>query len=204
MAGVSIALSLGATVERTCGAIDLTLKPVNSVVNLSDTVEIQVYVSSDSSVGQFMSAMQMIFSWENSKLQLVGRHQIGAVPLLASFFPADPYGINEANPPQDGLGLYQAIAPLGNPISALPAGTLLTTLIFNPLVVTPGTPIGIVPAAGNPVGQTVIYDGFVPGLDVKGILTPTSITIIPAPSAVGLLALTVLCRGRRRRNGGIE
>jgi hypothetical protein len=173
------ALSFGVAAATARADIDLTLFPVENVVTVGDIIEIQVVVISDSDEDQLMSAMQMIFAWDTDVMQLLGLDQTGAVNLLFSGFPNDPYGINESNPPKDGLGLYQALAPLGNPVAATPSGTLLTTLLFEALSPTSKTWIEIVPSAGDPEGHTIIFDGTTPNTDVTGVLTDASVTILP-------------------------
>jgi hypothetical protein len=177
---LSLFAALGVAVCSVQADIDVTLIPVDDVVPVGDIVMIGVVVSSDSKEDQLMSAMQMIFAWDTDVLQLIGLDQTGAVNLLFSGFPADPYGINESNPPKDGLGLYQALAPLGNPVAATPEGTLLTTLLFEALDVAPKTWIEIVPSAGDPVGHTIVFDGTTPNTDVTGVLTDASVTIVSA------------------------
>lgn len=192
-AGAAVALAPVAA-----GSIDVTFSPVNSTVSVGDTVDVQVFVTSDTSDDQLMAAMQAIFTWETTYLQLTGHSQAGAVNLLFSGFPADPYGINESSPPQDGTGLYQALAPLGNPVAATASGTLLTTLQFLALAPTEATLIDMLESAGDPQGNTIVFDGTTPNTDVTGILTGTQVMIIPAPAAFVLLC-GVFAGPRRRR-----
>jgi len=160
--------------------IDLSLIPVDDVVTVGDVIAIEVVISSDSDEDQLMAAMQMIFAWNTDVMQLIGNDDTGAVELLFSGFPADPYGINESDPPQDGDGLYQALAPLGVPVAATPEGTLLTTLLFEALEPATPTWVELLPTAGDPPGDTVIFDGTVPNLDVTGVLTDAALTILPS------------------------
>src|SRR5436190_15817065 len=76
--------------------------------------------------------------------------------------------------------MWIGLAPLGaaNSIPATPAGTLLTTFQFHALAATsPSTIVNIVPSAGNPVGQTIVYDGTIPNTNVTGTLSSATITI---------------------------
>lgn len=194
-----VVIAAGAISPGAVASINLTLQPVNPVADVGDVVEIRVYATSDSASNQLLSAVQMILGWQTPYLQLLGNHQAGAVPLLASGFPAgDPWGLNESNPPQNGVGMYQAFAPLGNPVAATPAGALLTTLRFLALAPTPATPVDILPSAGSPVGFTIVFDGTTPNTNVTGVLTGTSITIIPAPAGVLVLVLGGMMNRRRR------
>lgn len=198
--GLAMSVAIGAIAATPAVAdIDLALVPVNSVVSIGDTVQLQVFVLSDTGASQLMSAMQMIFSWETPYLQLMGVNDTGAVPLLSSGFPAnDPYGINESVPPQNGLGLYQAWAPLGDPVAATPGGTLLTTLEFLALAPTSATLIDVLESAGDPVGHTIIFDGTVPNLDVTGTLTGAVVTIVPGPGVLAVLLAGCWVTSRRK------
>src|SRR5262245_61181012 len=126
---------LSACCAGSAGAnINVQFRPVHQVVNVGQQTGIGVFVVSDSAQVQLMSAAQIIVGWNPTFLRLLGNSQTGATPLLSSGFPVpDPHGLNEASPPQDGNGLYVASANFLNPVPATPAGTLLTTLLFEPL-----------------------------------------------------------------------
>lgn len=180
-------------------AINLELRPVHQSVSLGSQVDLGLYAASDNEAGQLLSAADVILGWEPGYLDLLGNSNAGAVLLLASGFPAtDPYGLNESVPPQDGDGLYIAYAFGGQPVVATPAGTLLTTFQFQAVGLTSLTTVALLPAAGSPLGHTVVYDGTVPGLNVTGTLGSATVTIVPEPAAaVGLLL--ILAGGTRRR-----
>lgn len=161
------------------GAVDLMLVPLSREVSVGEEFEVAVYMASDSGEPQLVAAAQVMVGWLPEHLQLLGTHQDGAVELLSSGFPAnDPYGVNESVPPQDGDGMYQALAPLGMPAEALPGGTLLTTvrfLAFEPAI---DSPLLILPEAGAPPGETVVYDGTTPNTNITGMLFSASVTIV--------------------------
>lgn len=162
------------------GAINLELRPADQTVSIAaGTVGVSLYAVSDSGVNQLLSAINAIVQWDPALLELIGLDASGAVTLLASGFPDDPFKLNESNPPQDGDGLYVAFAPLGNPVAATPAGTLITTFLFEPLATTPGTAVIILDAAGTPPTETVVYDGTEPNLDVTGDLSGAVVEILP-------------------------
>lgn len=146
-------------------------KPVQSVCP-GDIVEIGLYAVSDSASNQLLSAIDLAFTWDPAYLDLQGLSQTGAVPLLASFFPSnDPFGINELVPPQDGTGLYSAYAPLGAPVAATPAGTLITTFRF--LAVAPASSVSFVEmreTLGSPPVATTVWSGVTPGTPATGTL----------------------------------
>jgi hypothetical protein len=148
-------------------------------LGLDDEVEIGLFAVSDNAGDQLLAALQVIIQWDRGYLELLGNHGDGAVAMLSSGFPADPFGLNEAAPPQDGDGIYVGLAPIGNPATATPAGALITTFVFRPLAVTSNTPIDILPTAGDPPGETIVFDGEVPNLDVTGTISGGVVEIAP-------------------------
>ncbi len=162
--------------------INLEYRPPSQTVLIGDTVNIGLYAVSDDQSDQLLMSAQVIIAWDPNFLQSLGNDNTGAVPLQSSDFPAnDPFHVNEVVPPKDGDGLYVALAPLGNPVAATPAGTLLTTFQFLALADTPETPVDILESAGDPEGHTIVYDGTVPNLDVTGELFGATVTILAEP-----------------------
>jgi hypothetical protein len=100
--------------------------------------------------------------------------------MLSSGLPfPDPFNLNESSPPEDGDGLYRGLAPLGSAVEATPAGTLITTFQFTALQETASTAIGILESGGDPLGETVVFSGVIPNLDVTGALSGADVTIGP-------------------------
>ncbi len=152
--------------------INLEFRPPSQTVSIGDTVNVGLYADSDDENDQSSAIVQVILSWNPNFLQLLGIDGTGAVPLLSSGFPtSDPFNLNEVSPPQDGDGLYLAFAPLGNPVAATPEGVLLTTFQFLALADTTQAPVDILESGGDPEGETIVFDGTVPNLDVTGTLT---------------------------------
>jgi len=198
---LAVALFNGVLASACQANINIEFRTVLPSYVVGNTVGVGVFVRSDSGSNQLMSAAQIIIGWDTTFLRLLGNSNAGAVPLLSSGFPMpDPYGLNEASPPQDGNGLYVAFANFGMPVAATPAGTLLTTLQFQALAETLATPVSIIRSGGNPVGNTTVFDGTIPNFDVTGTLTGSTVTIVPAPTA-GLVVLFGSIPGvyRRRR-----
>ncbi|MCZ6652838.1 MAG: hypothetical protein O7D91_07410, partial [Planctomycetota bacterium] len=171
--------------------INLEFRPPSQSVLIGDTVNIGLYAVSDDETDQLLAAAQVIISWDPSFLQLLGIDGTGAVPLLSSGFPSnDPFNLNEVVPPQDGDGLHVALAPLGNPVPTTPEGVLLTTFQFLALADTPQTPVDIMDSGGDPLGETIVFDGTVPNLDVSGTLIGGVVEIIFEPPPDPTLLLT--------------
>jgi hypothetical protein len=159
--------------------INLEWRPMSQTTQVDDVVEIGLYaVSDDPETDQLMSAMDVIFAWDPVYLEFLGLDCTGCPPWLFSGFSNDPFGLNETIPPQDGDGLYTALAPLGVPVAATPGGTLVTTFQFRARAVTDETWVEILEEAGSPLGRTIVYDGTVPGLDVTGTLGSAQIVIV--------------------------
>lgn len=188
--------------RRADAFINVEFRAFTPSVSVGQTAQVGVFVVSDSSSDQLMSAAQIILRWDTAYLRLLGNSQVGATPLLSSGFPMpEPYGLNEATPPQDGDGIYFAFSLFGTPTHATPAGTLLTTLAFETLQMTPLTGIDILVSGGAPSGRTTVFDGTTPNTDVTGTLTGAGITIVPAPAASAMLggvSLPLLLARRRR------
>lgn len=157
--------------------INLEWRPASQTVNVGDTVRVGLYAVSDSTADQSLSAMNVIIAWDPLKLRLIGVDDAGGAALSFSGFPADPYQLNEFDPPGDGDGLYVAFAELGDVVLATPAGTLITTFVLEAVAQTPQTTLAILEDAGNPPGQTIVYDGEHPNRDVTGTLGSADVRI---------------------------
>jgi hypothetical protein len=159
--------------------INLEWRPAAQTVQVGDEVGIGLYaVSDDPEMDQLMAAMDVIIAWDPTSMELLGVDCSGCPNWLFSGFMTDPFGLNEAIPPQDGDGLYTALAPLGVPIPATPDGTLVTTFRFRALAVTESMILDILESAGSPTGYTSVYDGTVPNMDVTGTLGSAEVTIV--------------------------
>ena len=180
----AVALAVGATMalpSMSSADVDVILHPLDEAVTVYGVLEVQVIIASDSKRTEFVAAAEIILAWDPEKLQLLGNHEDGAVDLLTSTFPtAHPSGLNESNPPQDGIGMFMAWAPLGNPAAVPPSGVLLTTLEFAAIEPTGETQIAIVPFVGDPDtpdAATIIFDGLVPNFNITGTLTGANVAI---------------------------
>jgi len=173
------ALIIGHYAAPSQALIDLEWRPMAQCIELDDVVEIGLYaVSDDPELDQLLSAMDVIFAWDPAYLELLGVVDPGYPNWIFSGFSNDPYGLNETIPPQDGDGIYTALGPLGVPIPATPGGTLVTTFQFRALQVVDETWVEILESAGSPPGQTIVYDGTVPGLDVTGELGDARLGVV--------------------------
>jgi len=151
--------------------IGLELRPIQDRVPPGQTIEIGLYAVSDNLPPiQPLSATVVLLTWDPSYLMLTGHNTIGAAPMSSgSGFPKnDRSHMNEADPPQDGNALFQGLGMLGETLEATASGTLLATIEFEALRTTTGTNVEILEYAGNPVTQTIVYDGRIPNTNATG------------------------------------
>lgn len=176
--------------------IDLEWRPLQQTVNVGDPCGIGVYaVSDDPEMNQDFNSVQTIITWDISYLRLTGCED----DLWSSaFIPNDSFGLNEADPPADGDGLWTGMVLPGSTMPATPAGTLLTTIMFEALAETPETLVTIhrsyeVPP--HPEGHTkIISDTY----DVLGeVGDPAAVEIVPEPTGLSLLVLGAVAVLRR-------
>jgi len=162
--------------------ISMELRPAAQSVPVGEIVRIELYlVSDDPELPESFAAAETVFTWNPDDLELLGIDNTGATALLISNLPAnDAFGLNEADPPADGNGLYQALAFLGFPGEATSAGTLVTTLEFRTLQEVTNTPVTIeeiLQIEENPPGRSRVFSGTVPGLEVTGELRGAVVTV---------------------------
>jgi hypothetical protein len=196
--GCLLALGLLAGTTDVRGAIHLEWRPGAQIVNLGSTVDVGLYAVSDSALDQSVSAADVILDWDPAYLALTGVLDNGPYAWLSSSFPNDAGldGLN--NTWLDGDALYLAMAQLGTPAQASPAGLLVTTFQFTALDLTAGTLLSI-PASEGSFTNTRVFDGVTPGLEVQGDLGTALITIVPEPGLLGLVSAGALVALRRRR-----
>ena len=180
--------------------IDLEWRPLSQTVDVGDPVDIGLYAVSDSTEPQSFSSTQIILAWDPMYLELTGNDTTGALPLLSSsFMPGDSFGINEAEPPADGDGMWVGLAPFGQELAATPEGSLLTTITFTALLETPGTWVTLLDSAQYPplpTGYTRMLN--LQGDNVLGSLgTPAQVIIVPEPSTLLLGAFAIVMVWRR-------
>lgn len=160
--------------------IDLEYRAIDDEVAVGEVVEVGLYAVSDSEAIQTFAAADVIFGWDPAVLRFLGIDNTGAIPLASSSLPSPSFGLNEADPPADGDGLYTALAPLGDPAEATPEGALLTTFRFEAVAPASSSEVFMFEEGGEPTIRTVVFDGEIPNLDVTGLLIPEGITVIGA------------------------
>ncbi len=203
VASVAVAvLAAGAGAGHVRADINLELRPAFQTGCVGYTIGVGLYaVSDDPNASQTLSAMDVIIAWDPNSIQLLGNVDPGEpVWFVSTFIIPDAYGLNENNPPQDGDGIYTALAQPGEVVYATPEGTLITTFQFDVLAETDGTPVEILAAAGDPEGRTRVFSGDGPNIEVTGTLSGATVAgfliVCPgdldADNLIGLSDLAIL------------
>lgn len=196
---VASALMLGAATVANAGPIHMDLSPSVQVVNVGDTVEIDLIVMTSDGSPQGFDALDAILGWDTGFLSLTGFDNSGAG---ASFFLTGflPDGDNINDDVTDGDAMFNALATPGSPVSApaSPGSLIITTFQFQALAETAGTNVVLIPSIGTFSSTRVLLNG----VEVTGnVLGPATIVIVPSPGALAFLgAAGLIGRRRRRRN----
>lgn len=192
-----------ASLAASHGAINLSLSPSASQVNVGQQVFVDLMATTTSGNAEGILSFQMIFSWQTSVIRLDGFSNAGGVGYTALGFLRDAYGLNNTSsistPPTDGDGILIGLGPFGSAITVPSGGLRLARLQFTALAPTASTPIAVLPSAGSPTGTTVVYGSAGPNIDVTGSLSGTSVRIIPGPPVLGVLVGASLTLTRRKR-----
>lgn len=181
--------------------VSLEFRPENAVVSVGQVARVGLFATWDGhGYGHTISAVELIFAWDQPRLHLLGVDHAGGAALLASGFPSvGSGGLNETSPPADGNGFYRALAMLGSPIDAS-EGVRLTTFVYQARSPARSAALEMLASGGSPVVHTRVYDGAVPNADATGALIGTSIRIVPAPGAgLCLLLSGLIMMGEPRR-----
>jgi hypothetical protein len=182
--------------------INLEWRPLEQTVNVGDPVGVGLYAVSDSTADQLFNSVQVILAWEPSYLQLIGVDQSGSIGLFTSAFTAgDSFGLNETNPPTDGDGMWFGFVSPGQTRPATPAGSLLTTIMFQALAETPSSLVDMLDTVQNgehPAAFTKVIQGTD---DVVGTLSISASVeiVVPEPSGLFLFGAVALTLANRRR-----
>ncbi len=177
------AVVLAGFTAATPAAVDLEFRAITPVTDPGDTVLVGLYaVASPGSTNPTLGAVEAIISWDAAHIALLGIDPSNPANLIFAGFPVTgSNGLNETDPPADGDGLLIALGPLGVPIVATDAGTLVTILQFEALSGTPDAAIDLLETGGSPPRDTVVFDGETPNTIVTGSLTGTTVAVTCGP-----------------------
>lgn len=187
-------------VAGVCSAgVDLSLDPVQPVVRRTRIVSIQLVASSNTALDASIGAIDAVLSWDPNVLELVGVSGAGGATWFASGFPLNADGLNDGVmvgfvdiPTNDGDAFYTALAPIGLPVAAPPAGVLVTTLRFRALAGSPGTTVQFIPSFGQ-FSLTRVLDGVLPNTDITGDISDIAVVeVLPCIGDLNLDGMTGL------------
>jgi hypothetical protein len=166
----------GLLVSASTAAVNLELRAVPEECTAT-YVYVDLFAVSDSEGNQSIAALDAILAWDSAMLQLIGiAPDSYPYTWLYAGFPNDHNldGLNDTW--GDGNALYTALAQLGSPPAyATPAGLLVTTFKFRKLAIGVETNLLLLADFGE-YSETVVYDGFIPGLMVTGSLFGATLT----------------------------
>ena len=180
-------LSLASTAQAQ-GIADLTLEPAQSAVEVGDVFDVVLVATSQGASLAQIGALDAVLDYDPLALKLLGSDSSGApyAWFVADFLP-DPDGINTDI--GDGDALFTALAQITTPAVAPQApGLHVTTLQFQALAPSAGTPIAFTPSLGA-FGTTQVLDFNTPGLDITGDLSSVATIVIDAPPLTGPFCL---------------
>jgi len=187
------------------GKINLKMVPLpTQPVQVGETIGVQIRMNADTT-DQRYSVADIIFGWDNTKLEFLGVDHTGSHPYIwvpPSGLPCvedengnaipDPlcsgirdfYGINEAMPPADGNALYFGYGELGQTFIVTNAEVNIVRLRFRVIDSFAQTEVFFIPEmTANSTAKTRVYGSYIPGLDVLG--TTTNAVIVGAQTIQG-------------------
>jgi len=193
-----VPLVLAGTCAQVEANVDLEWRPTIEAAFAGNEIRLGLYAVSDSASDQSLSSVRVVFTWDSSRLELLGIDNTGGASFLFSELPSGvgDCGLNESVPPQDGEGVYEA-GTLGGSVVATPNGTLLTTFQFQ-IVGGDGASANVAAVMQSVSGtcSSTVIDGNNPGLDILGAVGSTSFIAfpegVPAASGWGLVVLALL------------
>jgi hypothetical protein len=179
--------------------INLEVVAPDISVSVGQTFEVPIMMMAATEPQRYLVS-DIIFSWDQTKLEFTGLNHIGSHPLIwvppsgmpcpAGYVNCEGIGgdytlINEAIPPADGNGLYYGYGQLGYVFMVDLQPVQIVRLQFKVLQPFVETQIRILPefittVNNQPlINKTVVYGSNVPGLSVLGTITNAVITGIP-------------------------
>lgn len=174
--------------------VNLAWRPANQTAPLGQTVDIALYALSSNQDNEPFANLGVVFSWDETRLELLGINGQGAgYPWLNSFFPDDRGldGINDdcedglfcdpytGLPFNDGDAYYEAwgqFPPSPLPVATPGEGLLVTRFSFRTLR-SGVARIQFVPVFGDFTRTRVIHPT-IPGREITGVLGPPILVTI--------------------------
>lgn len=149
-------LLLGLAEESTAVDVDLSFLPPAQVVEVGETVDIQLVATSAGLISQGVVALDAILLWDPSVLELQEIVSGGGFPWFVSDFLTDPGGLNDDL--TDGDALYTALTAPGTPVLVPPdPGLVVATFRFLALQDTSETEISLGATLGEFARTQVLF-----------------------------------------------
>ncbi len=163
------------------GLADLHYAPTLANVNVGDTFDVSLRMSSQGAPLADVGALDVIISYDPAVLTLLGSSQLGAgYTWFAQGFLPDVDMINTDI--TDGEAIFTALAQITTPaIPPVSPGLIVTTLQFQANAMSAGSVISIAPSAGA-FGVTKVLDFSSAGLVVTGDISSQVNVVIADPS----------------------
>jgi hypothetical protein len=179
--------------------INLEVVAPETAVAVGETFEVPIMMVAATEPQRYLVS-DIIFGWDQTKLQFTGLNHVGSHPLIwvppsgmpcpAGYVNCQGIGgdytlINEAIPPADGNGLYYGYGALGYVFMVNLEPVQIVRLQFKVLQPFVETQIRILPQFTTTVNnqplvnKTVVYGSNIPGLSVLGTITDAVITGVP-------------------------
>ncbi len=170
--------------------VDFSLLPPVGPVAVDTVFLAPMHISTSSDANQSIAGIRLLLHWDPDNFALLGVRNDGPYSWLLSRFPDDSGldGLN--NTWNDGDAKYEALASLGNPALATPAGLHVATLEFRALRPVVAGPISV-PAALGQWSRSQVFGADEPNQDVTGTLNGMVVTVVPEPGGALSLALVL-------------
>jgi len=168
---------LVAALGTPCQAVDMTLESPDGFVCASDTVRINLVLST-ANAPQTFDALDAIVTWDTNVLTLVGTDQAEAdLPFFATGFLPDIDGVNDDI--HDGDVLFTALVSPGQTAIApiAPDRFVVTTFEFEVVGAGQPTIVALAPSLGAFAESRVLLTGAA----ITGSLEPATVFALPDP-----------------------
>lgn len=198
VAGVAL-LAVGRVALAGDEIVNLSLVSASPEIQVGETVEVTLFTQAVTPDLLPISGVQTILNWDPTVLELVGKIENVAPEyewLLSNF--DDDSSLDDLNaglsdppvgvPANDGDAFYSALSQLATPPMIPTTGLQVTRFLFQALSTSPLTQITM-PLTFGQFTETAVFSATVPGLNILGDVSGTSITVVPEPATLTFLLL---------------
>jgi len=172
------ALAVHAVAASTASAaVDLEWRPQPLSVSVAQVFDLGVYAVSETGDDQGVSGVDLVLTWDPTKLVLIRDNRDGDYHWMFSGLQNDAQadGLNDSL--ADGDAFYQALASFSNPAIASGAGLKITSFRFEAIGKTDLTSVEIATGLGN-YSRTHVYMAGAVNVDIKGNLGAADLEVL--------------------------